>query len=245
MSLRIFSEDLVLKIMENIKDDKSRCSMVLTCKEFRDIGFKFGWLRAIHFKNGDNLFNFIKFYSRRNDFLERIKFSGMIETHMSVLDLIELWPKEIEFEGCYMGFINDFNIPVSPTEKLVIRDLHRHRTGERGLAVKLKWESFPNLKILDIYAPDINFAGLELCNNLEIVRIDLDRIRFLPIFFTQLPNLQVFATSCISFQPMHFLSKKLKICMIQKTYRFSSESELLPDSHLSLNTPMNIQCLDI
>ena len=100
-------------------------------------------------------------------------------------------------------------------------------------------------KILDIYAPDINFEGLELCKNLEIVRIDLDRIRFLPIFFTQLENLQVIATSCISFQPMHFLSKKLKICMVSKTYIFSSESELIPKSHLNLNTPMNIQCLNI
>lgn len=240
MSLRIFSEDLVIKIMR-IVDDKTRCAIVLTCKEFRDIGFKFGWLRSIYFKRGDNLFNFIKFYSRPNIFLERIKFSAVIESNMSVLDLIEPWPKELEFEGCYMGSNN--NIPVSPTERLVIRDLHRHRTG--GVAVKIKWESLPNLKILDIYAPDINFEGLELCKNLEIVRIDLDRIRFLPIFFTQLENLQVIATSCISFQPMHFLSKKLKICMVSKTYIFSSESELIPKSHLNLNTPMNIQCLNI
>jgi hypothetical protein len=241
MSLKIFSEDLLLKIIGIIKDDKIRCAIVLTCKEFRDICFKFGWLRTIHFKSGDNLFNFIKFYSRRNNFLERIKISNMIESDMSVLDLIEPWPKEIEFNGCYMGFINDFNIPISSTERLVIRDLHRHR----GIAVKIKWESFPKLRILDIYAPDINFEGLELCKNLEIVRIDLDRIKFLPIFFTQLLNLQVIATSCISFQPMHFLSKKLKICMIPKTYIFSSESLFVPDSHLRLNTPMNIQCLDI
>ena len=240
MSFSIFSEDLVLKIMEFF-DDKTRCAIVLTCKEFRDIGFKFGWLQAILFKRGDNLFNFIKFYSRRNDFLERIKFSAVIEQDMSVLDLIEPWPKELEFEGCYMGSNN--NIPVSPTERLVIRDLHRHRTG--GVAVKVKWESLPNLKFLDIYAPDINFEGLELCKNLEIVRIDLDRIRILPVFFTQLENLQVIATSCISFQPMHFLSKKLKICMISKTYIFTSESELVPKSHLNLNTPMNIQCLKI
>lgn len=222
-------------------DDKIRCAIVLTCKEFRDIGLKFGWLRAIHFTRGDNLFNFIKFYSRPNNFLERIKFSGIIEPDTSVLDLIQPWPKELEFEGCYTGSNN--NIPVSPTERLVIRDLHRHRTG--GVAVKINWKSLPNLKILDIYAPDINFEGLELCKNLEIVRIDLDRIQILPLFFTQLENLQVIATSCISFQPMHFLSKKLKICMVSKTYSFTSESELVPNSHLSLNTPMNIRSLNI
>ena len=242
MSLKIFSEDLALKIM-GIVDDKIRCAIVLTCKEFRDIGLKFGWLRAIHFKRGDNLFNFIKFYSRRNDFIERIKFSGVIEPDISVLDLIEPWPKELEFEGCYIGSNNNIPVSVSPTERLVIRDLHRHRTG--GVAVKIKWESLPNLKVLDIYAPDINFEGLELCKNLEIVRINLDRIRFLPVFFTQFLNLQVIATSCISFQPMHFLSKKLKICMVSKTYIFSSESTLVPNSHLSFNTPMNIQCLNI
>jgi len=223
-----------------IIDDKIRCAIVLTCKEFRDIGLKFGWLRAILFKRGDNLFNFMKFYSRPNIFLERIKFSGVIEQEISVLELIEPWPKELEFEGCYIG---SNNIPVSPTERLVIRDLHRHRTG--GVAVNVKWESLPNLKFLDIYAPDINFEGLELCKNLEIVRINLDRIRILPLFFTQLLNLQVIATSCISFQPMHFLSKQLKICMVSKTYIFSSESELVPKSHLNLNTPMNIQCLNI
>ena len=240
MSLMIFLEDLVLQIMRNV-DDKTRCAIVLTCKEFRDIGFKFGWLQSIYFKRGDNLFNFIKFYSRPNIFLERIKFSAVIESNMSVLDLIDPWPKELEFEGCYTGSNN--NIPVSPTERLVIRDLHRHRTG--GVAVKVKWESLPNLKILDIYAPDINFEGLELCKNLEIVRIDLDRIRILPLFFTQLEKLQIIATSCISFQPMHFLSKNLKICMVSKTYIFTSESVLVPNSDLSLNTPMNIQCLDI
>ena len=243
MFLSFFSEDLVLKIWKLVKDDKIRCSLVLSCKEFRNIGFKFGWLRAIHFKRNNNLLDFVEFYCRPNIFLERIKISDVNDPHMSVLNCIDPWPKEIEFERCCIGSKNHINSSVSPTERLVIRDLNRHRTG--GIAVRVNWASLPNLKILDIYAPDINFEGLEMCKNLEVVRIDLDRIRFLPVFFADFSNLQVIATTCISYESMHFLSKKLKICMVPKKHVFSSDSLLVPKSHLSLNTPMNIQCLDI
>lgn len=243
MSLLFFSEDLMLKIWKMVTDDKLRCSLVLTCKEFRNIGFKFGWLRAIHFTKNHDLLDFITFYSRPNHFLERIKISGIIEPHVTVLDYTQPWPKEIEFERCYIGSVNSINIPVSPTERLVIRDLHRHRTG--GTAVVINWSSLPNLKVLDIYAPDIDFEGLDMCKKLEVVRIDLDRVRFLPSFFSNFADLRVLATTCISSEPMHFVSKKLKICMVPKKHLFSSESLLVPKSHLGLDTPINIQCIDI
>ena len=239
----MFSEDLILKMWLMIKDDKTRCSLVLTCKEFRDIGFKFGWLESIHLSHNDNLNEFIKFYSRHNDFLQRIKISGIIEPHINVLTYNQPWPKEIEFERCSMGSDKHDNIPISPTERLVIRDLNRRRTG--GSAVTINWKAFPNLKVLDIYAPDMDFEGLEMCKNLEVIRIDLDRIRFLPIFFTNFSKLRVIATTCVSHEPMHFLSKKLKICMIPKKHVFTSDSTLVPKSHLGLDSPINIQCIDI
>jgi hypothetical protein len=243
MFLLDFPQDVLLKIWEMTNCDTIKCSLVLICKEFREIGFKFGWIRSVKFSHGDNLIDFTKFYSRHCNFLERIRISGVIEPHISVLDSTLPWPKEIEFERCYMGCQNYINIPVSPTERLVIRDLYRRTTG--GMAFHLNWESLPKLKVLDIYSPDIDFNGLDSCKNLEVVRIDLDRIRFLPSFFADFPNLRVIATTCLSNEPLHFLSKNLRVCMITKRFPFTSESLIVPSTHLGLDPPMNIQCLEI
>ena len=241
MNLVNFSEDLILKIWKMIKNDKSMCSLVLVCKEFRDIGFKFGWLHSIHFKHNDNLNEFIKFYSRPNIFLTRFKITGIIDPYLTFLYYNKILPKELEFERCSINSID--NIPVSPTERLVIRDLQRRRTG--GPTITVDWSSLPDLKVLDIYAPDIDFKGMELCKNLEIIRIDLDRIRLLPLFFSNFPNLQVIATTCVAMEPFHFLSKKLRICIVPKKHIFISDSLLVPKSHLEINYSMNIQSLDI
>jgi hypothetical protein len=241
MSLLNFSEDLILKIWQMIKNDNIMCSLVLGCKQFRDIGFKFGWLHSIHFKHNDNLNEFIKFYSRPNIFLSRFKITGMFDPYLTVLGYNKIWPKEIEFERCSIS--NFDNIPVSPTERLIIRDLQRRRSG--GPTITVNWSSLPNLKVLDIYAPDLDFNGMELCKNLEIIRIDLDRIRFLPVFFANFPNLELIATTCVAIERFHFLSKKLRVCIVPKKYDFISDSLLVPKSHLEINYSMNIQSIDI
>jgi len=243
MSLIRFTQDVLFLIWKMSKGDKIKCSLVLVCKEFRDIGFKFGWIRSIKFSQGENLINFSRFYFQHGKFLKRIRISGVVEPHMSLLNSALPWPKEIEFERCYMGSDNYINIPESPTERLVIRDLHRRSTG--GTAFRMNWASLPKLKVLDIYSPDIDFTGLELCKNLEVVRIDLDRIRFLPSFFADFPQLEVIATTCVSVERLHFLSKKLRICMIPKKFPFTSDSLLVPRTHLGFDTGINIQCLDI
>jgi hypothetical protein len=148
------------------------------------------------------------------------------------------WPKEMIFTNCFIG--NDLvDIPESPTEKLIIRD------STNKSIIHIDWQKLPKLKILDIQANDIDFVGLEKCKELEVIRIDLGVDKYLPNFFADFQNLKVIASTCFAIDPLHFVSKQLKVCLMNKKNPFTSNSELVPKAHLCLNYTMNIQCLEI
>ena len=139
------------------------------------------------------------------------------------------------FTNCFIGD-EIVDIPESPTEKLIIRDRY---------TINIDWQKFPKLKFLDIQVNDTNFVGLENCKELEVLRIDLGVDKYLPNFFADFQNLKVIATTCFAIEPLHFVSKHLKVCLMNKKHAFTSNSDLVPKAHLGLNYTMNIQCLEI
>jgi len=211
-------------------------SLIGTCKYFKKLGNEFGYLKYINVKGYKNFVKFIKFYFTPNDFLESVSIKDI---NNPISWMIERpWPKEMIFTNCFIENNID-EIPESPTEKLIIRNCTNRST------IHIDWKKFPKLKILDIQVNDIDFVGLEKCKELEIIRIDLGIDKYLPNFFADFQNLKVIASTCFAIDPLHFVSKKLKVCLMNKKYPFTSNSELVPKAHLGLNYTMNIQCLEI
>ena len=234
-----FCDDLLINILKKLLCNRTSCMFVETCKDFRRIGNKYGWIRSVKLDKNSYIKDFIEFYTRKNIILEKLTLEGL--HYASWLKTIQL-PKEIKFNRCGVGN-NLLNITqIQQTEKLVIRDIQRNSLRT---CVHINWKMLPKLKVLDIYAPDLDFNELDLCKDLEIIRIDLDKVRELPKFFESLPNLQIIATTCITFHEFHFVSKSLKCCVVPKKCNFTSNSTLVPTSHLDIAFKMNIQCIEI
>lgn len=238
MSLENIPDELILYIWEFVETNKDMVSLVSTCIRFQNLGKKFGYIKSITFGMHTDFMNFIELYYKRNYFLQRLTMENMINPMHWIP---AAWPKEMIFNRCCMGN-GLIDPPPSPTEILIIRDLHRTTHSN---VIKINWNKLKKLRVLDIYAPDMDFAGLDICKELQVVRIDLNnRRRLLPAFISHMPELQTIAVTCQADKAMHFVSDKLRICFIPKRHEFTSESRLVPKRHLEVNSEyLNIQCL--
>jgi hypothetical protein len=210
MQLIEICDELINKIWKFIDCDQTLNALFKTCKDFRKISIIYNWPRSIKINRSTIIPDFIDFYITKNILIESIIIEGL--DSISWLQDIT-FPKKIIFERCKLGNILLNLTTEKITEVLLIQDLHRNIINE---PVYINWKMFPKLKILDVYAPDINFDGLENCIDLEVVRIDLDNDKELPRFFEKLPNLSLFSTNCFSNKPFHFVSKKIKYCIALK-----------------------------
>jgi hypothetical protein len=239
MSLTHIPDELINKIWKFIDCDKTLNVLFKICKKFRKISIEYNWPRSIKINRNTFIPDFIHFYTTTNILIDVLLIEGLD----SICWLQDIpFPKKIIFERCKIdnNFLNVTTEQI--TEILIIEDLHRNKMYE---PIYINWTMFPRLKMLDIYAPDINFDGLENCKDLEVVRIDLDKEKELPKFFEKFQNLSLFATSCFASEPFHFVSKKIKGCFILKSHKFTSESSLVPESHLDVDFRMNIQSIEL
>lgn len=239
MFLATLPEDLILHIMQNpCLKNKDMIAFIRISKNFLKLGKKVGYIKSIIFGMHTDYMNFVQLYNRRNFFLRCLTMENMDNP---ALWIPKKWPKEIFFNRCHMGN-KLIDPPASPTETLVIRDLERHHNYN---TIKINWSKIPNLKIIDIYAADLDFTGLECCKKLEVIRIDLtNSSRKLPLFVANLQNLSIIAVSCKTTEAMNFLSKKLKICFVPKIKKFSSSSNIVPEKHLSVTSEyINLQSI--
>jgi len=235
MSLFKIFEELIVTIWKIIDCDKCSCALFETCKDFRQIGIKYGWMRTIKLNRNSLIKDFLNFYTRYDISINNLTIEGLdCEPWIEYIT----FPKKIIFERSRLGnkLLNLSTKQV--TETLVIRDL----TTESAY---VNWEMLPKLKVLDVYGPDINFDGLENCKDLEIIRIDLCKVKELPKFFENFSKLCLIATTCVANEPFHFVSKDLKCCSVIKKHTFTSNSFFVPKSHLEIGFKMNIQSIQI
>jgi len=239
MSVTKIPDELINKIWKFIDCDKTLNVLFKTCKEFRKISINYQWPRSIKINRNTFIPDFIHFYTTTTILIDSLLIEGL-DSICWLQDIT--FPKKIIFERCKLDN-NILNVTTEQiTEILIIEDLHRNKMDE---PIYINWTMFPKLKMLDIYAPDINFDGLEKCKDLEVVRIDLDKEKELPKFFENFPNLSLFATTCFASETFHFVSKKFKYCIVLKNTRFTSESSLVPESHLDVDFRMNIQSIEL
>lgn len=239
MLLNDFPVDLILNICKLISNKELITPLIRSCSHFEFLHQKLGYFKYIKFNlygENKNFINFIRFCSKNKDCIERLTIEGIDYEWLSCFSL----PKELILKNCCIGNIR-VDITESCTETLIIDDLHREKN--RAI-INIDWRKLVKLKVLDLKVYDINFTGMEMCKNIEVIRIDLGVDRYLPNFFADFQNLKLIATTCFAVERLHFVSEHLRICLVHKKYKFTTNSKIIPESHLGVGFMMNIQSLE-
>jgi hypothetical protein len=220
------SDDLSIYMWRHIFTDNERILLVKTCKFFKKMKKKIGYLKYIEIKNMEIFIPFVKYFRHTKFFLEKLVICNIDNPILWLSDVP--WPKEVVFNNCIL-YNKLYKIVKSYTETLEIIDFNRCKHNH---LIQIDWEKLPHLKVLDIQVYDINLEGLEHCKQLELIRIDLELERYLPSFIPELVNLRGIATTCYANKHYHFVSNKLKVCIVPKKYIFTTNSVFVPTKHL-------------
>lgn len=135
------------------------------------------------------------------------------------------WPQIVLFSQCRMG-ASLISPPLSPTTELTITD---YTPG----IVRIDWSKLPELKLLHVYAYDVDLTGLEHCKHLQNIKLYLKTgLRKLPGWIANLKDLVVLCTNIYPETKMHFVSKKFRVCLTPKRpkiQRLRTGKIILPD----------------
>lgn len=240
MSLFTICDDMFLQIASHLETNKDMHALSATCSRFWKLGLQYGYLREIEFGHGDDYREFVKQYTRNKKTLTTMKIKNIVDPIVWIPS--SSWLKTMIFERCCMDNMV-INPNMSETETLVIYDSHR---GE-NTKISINWKKLPSLRVLDIYANNIEMKGLDACSNLEAIRIDLVRTTRLPDFIAELPKLKFLATTCLATTKLHFISKTFSVCFVPKlkSVVFTANSDIIPASHLKDYPSVNIQCYNL
>ena len=239
MSFHHLPEDLILYIWVMIETNKDMVSLVSTCKRFRDLGKKRGCIKSIDFSWNSDYMNFSELCGHPKLFLHQMKISDFVDPIFWIPT--KHWTKTMIFERCCMGG-KCIDPDGSKTETLVIKDNHRRRNR---YTLRINWSKLPKLKVLDLYVHDVDLNGLETCQELEAIRIDVNNNRFFPEFLAKLPQLRFIALSRgLATEKVHFTSPDLKICFVPKKQDFTAVSKTVSKRHLESDFYVNIECHD-
>ena len=236
MSFHLLPEDLILYIWIMIETNKDMVSLVSTCKRFRDIGKKRGYIKSIDFSWNSDYGNFFELWGRPKLFLHQIKISDFVDPITWIPT--KHWAKTMIFERCCMGgkYIDPYG---SKTETLVIKDILRCRNR---YTLRIIWSKLPKLKVLDLYVYEVDLKGLETCQELEAIRINVNNNRLFPEFLSKLPQLRFIALSSgFATEKVHFTSPDLKSCFVPKKQDFTAVSKIVSKRHLESDFYVNIE----
>ena len=216
------TDNIILEIWEWIFSNKDMVALISSCKHFQYMGKKHGFIRHLNLSMNSDYMNLIVLWRHCNlKSLRSVNVSGL---NSPANWLPFAWPKHTTFSSCRMG-ISLISPEVSMTTHLNISD------STRGILL-LDWSKLPKLRSLKLNVYDVEFSGLVKCQSLEHVHINLKNNRKkLPGWISDLRNLITIRSNLIPETSMHFVSTKLKRCLIPKRKRVNKRGYawLLPD----------------
>ena len=237
MLFQELSEDILKHIWDTIDSNTDAFSLMITNHHFYKNGKKWGHIKTIFFDISSDVIKYINMYSRAHKSLKRLEISQNMDPVSWIT--YRRWPKTVIFSRCELNYRTIEPLP-SITETFIIRE-NRHLHNKKTLHIN--WSRFPKLRVLDIYTYNIELEGIEKCQELEVIRVDvvpLDVV--MPKCFADFRNLKFLATNMCSNEKLHFVSRKLKFCSVLKKEDFTTESKLIPKNHLKKETSYcNIQ----
>lgn len=221
--------ELYLEIMTKLNSNNHMISLRCTCKYMKQLTDSFGYIKHIQFSLDSDYMNFIHLFSKRNIFLEKLTIHDMQDPFSLIPPQ---WPKEVIINSCYLPHKIDPIKIQKKTEVMIIRDFIPKNL------LKINWEKFPSLRILDIKAYDVDIQNLHMCKKLEVIKIDTDNInndkRYDDelVYLSTLPNLKKIGMSFVSNNMIHYVSKDLECCYIPKRKTHTSPSTKIPSFQL-------------
>lgn len=257
MSLEKLPKDLILIVWAFIRSNKSMTSLVTSCRYFKKLGDRYGYIKTYNLEL--NNYNFLRKLLSKNIFFDKFITRDISRPSIMLNDKAG-WPRVVVFDiGRDDYGFGTIKPPLSPKTEVIKISIDKRYVGLRNSQpLTVVWCMFPNLKVLDIEVDNVALSGLMGCKKLEKIKINISGpvAPILPDFFATLPNLKILATNCRTINPLHFISKKLQICHVDKTSPFTSDSIIVPDRHLqshSRSSPysyinlrtVNMYCEDI
>ena len=230
MSLLNLCDNTLLCILNYIHTNKESVKLRLVCRRLKYVCDRYGYIKQLVLDTHTNYPQFIYLYNQHYNSIRSLNVIGIDDP---AIWIPTSWPHRVEFSRCYIA-PSPIQPPLSPTEILVIDDAtyNTNITGSRG-TLRINWRKLPYLRKLYIKAVDIDFSGMEHCHNLEKVYLDIkNRHRLLPVFFSQLPRLEVLISTTYSPDPLHFVSPRLNLLVLNKQYPSTTTSQKIPKKHL-------------
>lgn len=162
-------DEIIMYICKFLDNNFDSINMIKTCKYLNNLGNKYGYIKNIRLSFDSNYLNFINLYCDHMNSIQKITIENMNEPFLWLPS--QVWPKIMIFERCCMG-PKLINPEYSDTEELYIKDLSRY--CNKNSIVKINWDKLPELRILDVYVPDLDYSGIEKCEKLEIIKININ-----------------------------------------------------------------------
>jgi len=170
------STDILRIILQEYLNRNESKFFISTCKLFNNIDY----LKYLQNVEGD-ICNFSMLFARHFRTLD-----GIYIRHASdpCPWLPSKWPKKVNFYRCRIKNLN-------PTCITDTEELHIHDNDEDFKEkVIINWKKFPKLKKILFSVENLDFSGIEYCQNIEEMFIDLaDRSIIIPDSINKLPKL--------------------------------------------------------
>jgi len=264
MVKQIPEEIWATEIWDYIHNNRDMISLMSVCKEFKNMGKKHGYVRHLNLSMDSDYMNLMFIWGKIN--LESLRSMIVAKLTTPAAWIPFKWPEQMIFSHCRMGD-NKISPPKGTrTEVLRITDLSRSK-------LVIDWSRLPNLKVLELHVYDVNLEGLEGCRDLEKVCLDVKSDnKVLPSWLAGLEKLTKIVSNLTPENSLHFVSKLLTSCLVPKNMKhlrgrhlpapcgckncqnrvsvlphipFTSDSTLVPKSHLTDNTYINCAVFQI
>lgn len=162
MSLNDIPDCLLISILEYISDNKSSISLVSSCKYFKNLFYKNGYLKYLTTKPlGLNPYDFAMKTAEHSRTLKTISMYNTKDPQYWIFS----WPKVAFFNHCHITKID----PTKPTQTEILYILNNPSTK-----LEINWFKFPNLKKLELTSWNFNYSEKDIrdkCKYLKHINI--------------------------------------------------------------------------
>lgn len=228
--------EIINEICEFLATNTELSNVRALCKEMKKDMDWYGFIRDISLSFSANAMNFVMLKQFNLRALRYLSMERLVSPqHWVTCE----WPETTMFRLCH---IEDPLIPPpgSRTTSLHLVDI---TTKKRKLQVD--WGKLKYLKKVYIATDYIDLSGLENCENLETVILDLRVPNSVPEILFSLPKLRVIISNVgpAEEKEIQVVSTVLEKCMMPKKMKFICQSKVVPKRHITDNISINVRSI--
>lgn len=148
-------DPILLIIMTYIPDNYSSINFVKTCKYFKELFYKHGYIKNMIYKNINE--SFFDFMIRCANHFRTVN-SIVIYNTLNPQYLIGKWPKKVVLSNCANKHV------INPTKETDTEILYI--LNDKSKHIQVNWSKFPKLKYFEISDWNFNFETIDICKKL-------------------------------------------------------------------------------